>query len=391
MRFLIQVIFIFVLACLLNSCTSKLVQAGGYTEVHLSGVASLHLPAQFLPIQQPIPAQRPQLGLDFLGDVAGDPTDQNFWALTHAFAFRETKSKAGLPVLPAMLVVSRVANLQSIASAQLFYESAVRFSSDPRWTTPIRLSWKSEQVSKSLSFFEADLIPGKLGASVVVMIDRETLLQAVLLGERSVLQAEVARQVLNELRSGFRLDQSLDDYFNQASKAVQSSADLRRKHYLALLETLQREELDYTPTPRVVVFNSNLAGQFWWPVFDRSGVPTHFVIAGRLGNLLRADPAAWKRLEESFPGMRLVTADQEVEKWRWKSLTTQAPVPARTISLLFDTGWVTQSENNAKQAFAALEFSFSAEAPGLSEWLNALEDVGKEAVSAGLVSIGEYP
>ena len=384
-----RVFLILAITCLLSSCTSKLVQASGYSEVQLSGVSSLRLPAQFLPIQQPVAAERPQLGIDFLGDVAGDPTDQNFWALTHAFAFRETRSQAGLPVLPAMLVVSRVANPQSFASAQRYYETSIRFSPDPRWTSPLRLEWKSRQVSKSLSLFEAELAPGKLGSSVMVMVDRESLLQALVLGERSVLEAEVARQVLSDLRSGFRLDKPLDDYFHKVNKAVQTSADLRRKHYLALLEFLQKEELDYTPTPRVVVFNSNLAGQFWWPVFDRSGVPSHFAIAGRLGNLKKADPVEWKRLEELFPNMRLVTAEQEAEKWRWKSLTNATMLSARTTSLLLDTRWASQSDNNAKQAFATLEFPFTSEPPNLSEWLNALEAAGKQALSQGLVSLDD--
>lgn len=382
-----RVFLIVAIACLLNSCASKLVQASGYTEVQLSGVASLRLPAQFLPIQQPVAAVRPQLGVDFLGDVAGDPADQNFWAITHAFAFRETRSPAGLPVLPAMLVVSRVANPQSFASAQLHYEASVRFSPDPRWSSPIRLEWKLRQVSKSLSIFEAELVPGKLGAAVMVMVDRDSLIQALLLGERSVLEAEVARQVLSDLRSGFRLDKPLDEYFHKVNQAVQASADLRRKHYLALLEILQKEELDYTPTPRVVVFNANLAGQFWWPIFDRSGVPSHFAIAGRLGTLKKADTEVWRRLEALFPGMRLITAEPEGEKWQWKSLTGAGAVSARTTSLLFDTRWAGQGDNGAKQAFAALEFGFASEPPNLSEWLNALEAAGKQALSQGLVSV----
>ncbi len=384
-----RLFLILAIACVLSSCTSKLVQASGHTEVQLSGVASLRLPAQFLPIQQPVSAERPQLGVAFLGDVAGDPTDQNFWAITHAFAFRETRSPEGLPVFPAMLVVSRVANPQSFASAQRYYEASIRFSSDPRWSTPLRLEWKSRQVSKSLSIFEAELTPGKLGSSVMVMVDRESLLQALLLGERSVLEAEVARQVLSDLRSGFRLDKPLDDYFHKVNQAVQASADLRRKHYLALLEMLQKEELDYSPTPRVVVFNANLAGQFWWPLFDRSGVPSHFAIAGRLGNLKKPDTAVWQRLEALFPNMRLASAEQEAEKWQWKSLSGAGAVSARTASLLLDTRWAGQSENNAKQAFATLEFPFTSEPPNLSDWLTALEAAGKQAISQGLVSVDE--
>ncbi len=384
-----NVFLILALVCLLSSCTSKLVEASGYSEVKLSSVASLRLPAQFLPIQQPVASVRPQLGFDFLGDAAGDPGDQNFWAVTHAFAFRETHSPAGLAVLPAMLVVSRVANPQSFASAQVYYEASIRFSADPRWNSPLRLEWKSRQISKSQSIFEAELIPGKQGAAVMVMVDRESLIQALLLGERSVLEAEVARKVLSDLRSGFRLDTPLDDYFHKVNQAVQASADLRRKHYLALLENLQKEELDYSPTPRVVVFNANLAGQFWWPLFDRSGVPSHFAIAARLGNLKQNDPSVWQRLEALFPNMRLVTAEQQAGKWQWKSLTGGNAVSARTTSLLLDTRWAGDSDYNAKQAFSTLEFSFSSEPPNLSDWLNAIEAAGKQAIAQGLVSVDE--
>jgi hypothetical protein len=223
----------------------------------------------------------------------------------------------------------------------------------------------------------------------MVMVDRESLIQALLLGERSVLEAEVARQVLTDLRSGFRLEKPLDDYFHKVNQSVQASADLRRKNYLALLEILQKEELDYTPTPRVVVFNANLAGQFWWPLFDRSGVPSHFAIAGRLGNLKKTEPAVWQRLEALFPNMRLVTAEQEAEKWQLKSLSGAGAISTRTASLLLDTRWAAQSDNNAKQAFATLEFPFTSEPPNLSDWLNALEAVGKQALSQGLVSLDD--
>ena len=379
--------FPFALCVLFNSCTSKLVEASGYTEISLGPEVSLKLPAQFARIQPVKSAAQPNLTPQFIGDSAGDTSDQNFWAVTHAFAFRESKTAAGAAVIPALLLVSRLANLQSFSSAQVFYESATRFSTDPRWAKPQRLTWKSQQVSKSLTYLEAELIPGMQGASVFVMLDRDSLLQALLLGDRTVIAPEPAKRVLADLRTGYRLIQPLDDYFHNVSQAIHVNAELRRKHYLALLETLQREELDYTPTPRVVVFNANLAGQFCWPIFDRSGVPSHFAIAGRLGNLVNLEPKAWKQLETLFPGMHLSTASIDSDKWTFQSLSAKAPLPSRSLALLSDTGWLGMPDANARQAFATLEFPFTQDIPNLSEWLNILEAVQKQAESRKLISI----
>ena len=372
---------------LLSSCTTKLVEARGYEDVSLSGIATLRLPAQFQKIQNPPAALRPSLAPEFLGDAAGDPMDQNFWAVTHAFAFRESMRGPGTVEVPALLVVSRLANAQSFSSAQVYYETAARFSPDARWRSTKRLDWKPQHDSRTLSFFKAELEPGKAGSFVLVMADRAALLQVMLLGTNAVLRQDAARQVMNDLRLSYKLLQPLDDYFYRTNKAVQLLADSRRKNYLDLLEALQKEELDYTPTPRVVVFNPNLAGQFWWPVFDRSGVPAHFTIAGRLGGLRRDETVPWKKLEDLFAGMRLCEVQaKEVGTLQWKSLSGTAPVTSRTQSLLLDTGWIGQNEAAAREAFATLEFSFSTPIPNLSQWLNALETTGKQAEAGGLIA-----
>ena len=377
---------------LLSSCQSKSVEARGYEDVSLSGVATMRLPAQFKKIQNPPPSLRPTFIPQFLGDTAGDPMDQNFWALTHAFAFRESKSPAGAIEAPALLVVSRLADAQSFSSAQIYYESSVRYSPDLRWQSAKRLDWKPQHLSKNLSFFKAVLEAGKSGSAVLVMADREALLQVMLLGTNEVLTDAAALQVMHDLRASYKVTQPLDDYFYQTSKAVQSLAESRRKNYLGLLETLQREELDYTPTPRVVVFNPNLAGQFWWPVFDRSGVPVHFAIAGRLGDLRHEESLPWKKLEDLFDGMRLCEVQtKEVKAWQWKSLSGSGTVTPRTQSLLLDTGWIAQGEGEARQAFATLEFSFSTSIPNLSLWLNALESTGKQAEANGLIAPAARP
>jgi len=350
--------------------------------MELDGVIAVRLPAQFKRIEHAKPARRPDLKPGFIGDAAGEPDDQNFWAITHAFAFREIKDSSGSVKIPAMLVVSRVADKQSFSSAQLFMEGAVRFSSDPRWLSARRLVWKQKQVSKSLTLFEAEIEAGKQGSNVLVMVDRDNLLEALILGERQVLNAQVAQQLLEDLRSGYRVTRPLEDYFHQINAAVQARADVRRKHYLALLENLQKEELDYTPTPRVVVFNRNLAGQFWWPMFDRSGVPKHFAIAGRLGSLSSDNSSAWRQLESSYANMRLVYAEFEGEIARWKALGSGSNPGARTLALLSDTRWASPTE---KQAFAAIEFAFAEGIPELSPWLNALETISRQAEAQGLV------
>lgn len=370
----------------LNSCTSKQVEASGYSEVALSGVASVRLPAQFAPLTNKVAAARPDFKVGFLGDFAGPAEDQNFWAITHAFAFREAKLPTGQVEIPALLVVSRVADKQSFSSAQMYFESAIRFSPDPRWTTPKRLPWKQRQIAKSVTLFEAELEEGQQASSVAVMVDRDSLLEAMLLGQRSVLKTETAQQVLNDLRSGYRVTQPLEDYFHQLNAAVQAQSDARRKNYLALLEVLQKEELDYTPTPRVVVFNPNLAGQFWWPMFDRGGVPTHFAIAARLGAYRAGSAADWRKLEGFFPGMRMVSAEAEGDGFRWKPLGSSEALPARTLALLADTRWATIE---SKQVFATLEFSFTQAIPNLSQWLNEIEAALRQAEMTGWVGEGK--
>jgi hypothetical protein len=376
----------YVLICLallgLSSCTSKKVAATGYTEIQVDGSIALRLPAQFQKIQHPAPTVRPAFSTAFLGDTAGLAEDQNFWAITHAFAFRETTKPGGGVEIPALLVVSRVADRQSFVSAQLFYESAARYSPDPRWSVSRRLSWKSQTLTKSITLFEAEIEAGKQGSSVFILLDRENLIEALILGDQTVLTAGTARRVLSDVRDGYRVAAPLEDYFHQINQAVQSHAEVRRKNYLALLDTLQKEELDYTPTPRVVVFNPNLAGQFWYPPFDRSGVPTHFAITGRLGKLLSGNANAWKKLEPFFPGMRFVAGQPEGNSVRWSPLGSPTPLSARTLSLMNDTRWADTPE---QQAFATLEFSFASGIPDLSLWLNALEVAEKQAEAQGLV------
>lgn len=369
--------------CLLAGCTSKQVEASGYTDTPLSGIGTLRLPAQFVPVPSR-PVSDPRLGLSLLGQLADPIEDHNFWAVTHAFAFRPSG-----PREPALLLVSRVADRQSFAAAQLYYERALRYASDPRWQNlPSRPVWKSQSPSRNTTLFSAELSPGESGSSVYVYVHRDSLIEAMLLGEHSVLRPESALAVLSALPEGYRLTTPLEDYFHSVSTALATQAEQRRKHYLALLETLQKEELDYTPTPRVVVFNPNLAGQFYWPSFDRSGVPLHFAIAGRLGILKSDNATAWKQLESFFPGMRLSAAEPDGASWRWRSLGSPQPLPARTLSLLADTGWApAQRESDDKLAFASLEFSFAHGSPDLSQWLNALEAVGRQAESLGLITI----
>ena len=47
------------------------------------------------------------------------------------------------------------------------------------------------------------------------MVDRENLLEALILGERDVLTPEAAQQVLEGLRTGYQVTQPLEDYFHQ--------------------------------------------------------------------------------------------------------------------------------------------------------------------------------
>jgi hypothetical protein len=365
---------------LLSGCTSTRVEAGGYTDTALSGIGVLRLPAQFVPVAAATPSGALP-GITLLGQAPEPIEDHNFWAVTHAFAFRPQA-----PRQPALLLVSRVADAQSFAAAQLYYERGLRFATDARWIRAQRPAWKSQTLGRGATLFSAELAPGEDGADVYVYVHRDSLIEAMLIGERKVLNAAAALAVLSALPEGYRLTTPLEDYFRSVSKVLQTQSEQRRKQYLSLLETLQKEELDYTPTPRVVVFNSNLAGQFFWPAFDRSGVPLYFAIAGRLGIVRKKDPEAWKQLEGSFPGMRLVAAEAASDAWR--PLAGPQPLPARTLSLLADTGWAQENrESGSSLAFATLQFSFTGGAPNLSDWLNSLEAAGRQAEALGLITL----
>lgn len=366
---------------LLAGCTSKQVEARGYSETPLPGIGTLLLPAQFVPVPSR-PVSGVMAGLSPLGQLTAPIEDHNFWAVTHAFAFRPEATRQ-----PALLVVSRVADRQSFAAAQLYYENAIGLATDPRWRNAQRPAWKSQTLARNATLFAAELTPGEAGADVYVFLHRDSLIQALLIGERKVLRPDAGLALLSGLPEGYRLTTPLEDYFRSVSQALQAQSEQRRKHYLTLLETLQREELDYTPTPRVVVFNPNLAGQFSWPAFDRSGVPLHFAIAGCLGTLRQTDPAAWKQLEASFPGMRLIAAEPDGSQWRWRALDSPAALPARTLALLADTAWTAaEGESAGPLAFATLEFSFADGTPDLSQWLNALETVGRQAEARGWIA-----
>lgn len=340
------------------SCTSKHVEASGYTNLDLDEHVSLKVPAQFQRVEAALAIQ---------------PEERNEWAITHAFAFRENR---------ALLVVSRVADAQSFASAQQYFETGIRYSPQEKWRQARRLDWKTQQLTRKVSWFEAELEPGPKGSNVFVIVDRDALIEAMLIGEREVLSRDAAIAVLRGLKDNYLVKQPLEDYFHEAGKRVQKAAESRRKQYLGLLETLQKEELDYTPTPRVVVFNPNLAGQFWWPMFDRSGVPARFAIAGRLGSVKSDNPAAWKQLESFFPGMRFVESHFSDGSLHWRPIGSPGVLGARTLGLLADSGW---AREEGAQAYAALEFSFETPIPDLSQWLTAIEAVGKQAEAQGLV------
>jgi len=343
----------------LSGCGRPKVELSLGEELKLGDVATLRPPKGFLP---------------FEGETRVDPEDENFWAVTHVLGFGED----------AVLAISRVADQQSFTPAQTLYEIAAQKSNAGRWRATKRLNWRSSNKLKGQTLFEAEIEPGPKGAGVWGLNDRETLLQVLILGDRQVLEPAVAPAVLDLVKQEYRLRVQLEDQFGKLTREVQARAEARRAPYLRLLETLQREELDYTPTPRVVIFNRNLAGQFWWPRFDRSGVPSHFTIAGRLGKLESEDRDLWQKLEEFFPGTRLVAAKPAGEDWDWVGLATEGQIGRRMQALLVDTRWANPEES---QAFAVFEISFGAGPADLSEWLTALESIGKQAERLGLVFV----
>jgi hypothetical protein len=361
----------------LLGCAARGLHAGSYTDLSLSGdpslsgeMAKLRLPANFQPLQsQQIRPHNRNIGVpngpqaQLKGDVVLDLMHMNFWAVSHAFALGETLSPNGQRQLDGLLLISRMADAQSFARPQAFLESAQQYSPDRRWNPSTKLEWKTQVEPKRSTFHEA--LPPSSGFAVAIE-DREHLLEALYFGAPLKNGPSIARDILRTAVDSYVLRQPLDSYFRQVNAAVDAMAQARRQRYLELLETLQAEGLDYSPAPRVVRFNPNLVCRFYWPAYDRSGVPLEISFAARLGIPIRP---IGEDLAGAIQTGQLILVNKD-EKSREAELARAA-------------GWEEES-SAAGIAIAALSFSFTEEIPSLSRWLDEVEAASRQGTRLGL-------
>lgn len=365
-----------------TSCQTGKLSASGYQTADLDGLASVSLPKTLTRLdtlgrKREIAVSTP-LKMRLLGDHAPNPEESNFWALSHAFVF-------GKEAPSAFVLVSRVADPQSFAIAHVYFEWASRLFP---FAAPKQLEWKQTKLSKDVSVYEATWNPEpKLEKKAWVWMDRAAQLEVMIHGGRDVVSDEAAKGIFDEVRRSYQLAKPLEDYYARLRKALDALATQRRTNYMALLQKLEYEELDYAPTPKIVYFNQNLACQFWWRPFDNSGVPWEFAIGARLGAVSAASTEeAWAELSGKNPGIDIFGM-APIGNGVWMPYRFQQPkvtMPLRRASeLLLDTGWL--AEGTPTTAFAGLDFRFDGAVPDLSQWLDQLEAGTKAALDRGLL------
>jgi hypothetical protein len=267
---------------------------------------------------------------------------RNPWAVTYAFVRGDRR---------ASVLLSQVADAQALMGAQELAGMLVAYQLRERLE---RLDWRASQIRPQV----VALVAG----DVVVVTDRQRLRQVLTAG----LKPEVGVGIALEMLDSFVTKGDFAAYFARREEEEKAAVAVRRKHYQALLATLEREELDYSPTPKVVVFNANLACQFYWGMFDRSGVPLRMTIVGRLGELapLAKGDALGMTVDE-FDGTRWSMKDGEVEK------------------VVAATRWRAVEGGARRVGYLGLSFGFDETPPDLSAWLNELERMERDARMKG--------
>jgi len=293
----------------------------------------------------------------------------NYWAVSHVFGLEEGANAEGRKTVEGLLLLSRMADVQSFAPLQAFFETGQQFCPDTRWSARRKLEWKTQpwlrgQQEKRYRFHEAEV--AGLGFAIVVE-DREKLLEGLVLASGPQKNVGVIKEILREATGSYILRQPLDSYFRQAGTAAEAMAKARRVRYLELLERLQAEGLDYSPTPRVVRFNPNLVCRFYWPPYDRSGVPLEIAFAARLGYLRRSITT---ELSSALSSGKLFSLAKEEQ--------------GRIADLAREAGWGEEGV-----AVAGLSFSFSDAIPDLSLWLDQVEAVSKEGLRLGVWEVAD--
>jgi hypothetical protein len=346
--------------------------------VDLDGLAEVSLPGSLSRLDTSGRSRNLGPKQRLLGDHCPVPEDSNFWALSHAFVFERADPKA-------YVLISRVASQQSFVSGQVYIDWAARVFPFPARKN---LAWKQTKLPQNVLLFEApvDSTPDR-ETKAWVLLDGNALLQTAIYGDRRVVEDEAALKVLNEIRRTYRLKQLLEDYFAGLRSALAERAAQRRASYTKLLQALEHEELDYAPTPKLVYFNRNLACQFWWRPFDNSGVPWEFAIVARLGIVaLASTEERWAALAQENPALDFFGM-APIGQGVWLPYRFEKPkftMPLRRSSeMLMDTGWL--EEGGPSYAFAGVDFAFDSAIPDLSEWLDNVEKLTKDAENRALL------
>ncbi len=368
----------------LTGCGWGKLQADSYVLADLDGVAEVQVPKTMMRWGAAGPSKLVGEGPALLGDHAADVEESNFWAVSHAFYFGERAKPQ------AWLLVSRVADVQSFSPGQVYFEWTMRLLGQE---AKAPLSWQARALTRTLSRYQSRWQREDTKAwTVWLEVDRERLLEVLLLGDPEALGEGAAEGILAEVRRSYRPKRELGGYFASIKKALDAMAERRRPNYSALLQALENEELDYAPTPKVVLFNRQLACQFRWRSFDRSGVPWEFAILGRLGETHpSAKPEEWAALEGKWAGMKIFSFASGGEGI-WLPYRLSQPrgafLPSRLPAVAIGGGWPGESAQSA--AYAGLEFRFDQKIPDLSVWLDDLEKLSEEAEKRGLVEAGGH-
>ncbi|MDX2267416.1 MAG: hypothetical protein NW208_04875 [Bryobacter sp.] len=352
------------------------------TQVYdLDGLAEVSLPTSFVRLNTlgrnrnlgATQGNTPGPQVRLLGDHSLDPEETNFWAVSHAFLFDPERPGA-------RLLVSSLADAQSFSPPSVYFRWATRVFG---YTSPDDLAWTSTELAPGTRLFETSWPTGAQSKqSAWVLMDKDKLLQATLFADTERVPQSTALEVFRSLRESYRLRSALGPYFTQVRSTLNAMADRRRAQYLNLLETLEEEELDYAPTSQVVLFNRNLACQFWSRTFDNSGVPWEFAIAARLGKIKTNAPALWQKLEP--PGLSPFSLLPGANGWVRQALVNTSPMTSLRLQTLVEGAkWARQG--TPPEAYVGMHFSFAQPIPDLSEWLTNVDQLSRAAEMADLI------
>lgn len=344
------------LALLPISCGPR-VRAQFTNRAPLGLEASIPLPDHFTPVP-PLPV-RPPL----------DPDDLNLWVRHHVFRFS--------PAPQVLLVVTQLADLSSQLAPSKLLEALREAYPNSAWPALPAAAWQ-----KTASGFVARTTKPAPEITAHLILDRERLLQVLILGPSSWLDPAVAQDLAQAIPAGYQSQQTPAQLFQPTLAALEQHTARRRTHYRELLAALDREELDYVPTPNLTVFNPRLAALFRAARFDRSGIPARFAIAGLLGPLHDAAALPLEELREAFPLVQFRTAQLQSGEVHFSS----GPDLALAREVVSKSGWLLGYAPGTTLAIGALEIHFAQAPVDFSVWLTQLERLGRWLETEGHIS-----